>query len=139
SWHSCHWGVACLCERRVATARRFCVGLLPTQLRFRYAFSMIASNHRARFWRALQRFDEENSKDPNTELVDGRPWPRELLYAKRLYDWVLRLDSNASETLLLAARSQHLCRWAIPRNKFEMTKPGYLKWRNELKKFHAQR
>jgi hypothetical protein len=94
---------------------------------------------RARFQRALQRFDEENSKDPNIELAEEKPWPRERLYAERLYDWVLRLDPNASETLLLAARSQHICRWMIPRNKFEMTKAGYLKWRNELKKFHAQK
>src|SRR4051794_19539578 len=27
----------------------------------------------------------------------------------------------------------------IPRNSYPMTRPGYLKWRGDLKKFHAQR
>lgn len=91
-----------------------------------------------RFARALQRFDEENAKDPNIEIAE-KPYPRELLYAHRLYDWVTRLAPNASEPLLLAARSQHICRWLIPRAKFAMDRVGYLKWRNELKIFHAQK
>jgi hypothetical protein len=37
----------------------------------------------------------------------------------------------------LAARCQHLCRWLIPRDSFPQTRAGYLKWREELKKFHA--
>ena len=83
--------------------------------------------------------DEENSKDPNTEVVDGVPWPRELLYARRLTDWVLKLCPDAPEELKLAARCQHICRWMIPRDSYERTKAGYLRWRNELKKFHAQK
>ncbi|HUE37450.1 MAG TPA: DUF4202 domain-containing protein, partial [Candidatus Acidoferrum sp.] len=39
----------------------------------------------------------------------------------------------------LAARCQHLCRWKIPRADYPMTRTGYLKWRTDLKKFHAQR
>ena len=31
------------------------------------------------------------------------------------------------------------CRWMIPRNSCEMTRVGYLKWRNDLKKFHADK
>ncbi|MDB6031440.1 MAG: hypothetical protein JWM16_1778 [Verrucomicrobiales bacterium] len=92
---------------------------------------------RNRFDQAITRFDEENAKDPNIEIADGQPRPRELLYAIRLTNWVERLTPNASEELLLAARCQHLCRWMIPRTQYEMTKPGYLKWRNDLKKFHA--
>src|SRR5436305_1952432 len=92
-----------------------------------------------RFEVALNRFDEENSKDPNIEVVEPQSWPRELLYAHRLYAWVERLAPNASEVLLLAARSQHICRWTIPRSNYEMTRAGYLKWRNELKAFHARK
>jgi hypothetical protein len=94
-------------------------------------------SNNARFQRALQRFDEENSRDPNLELVNGAPRPRELLYAERLTDWVLKLCPDPPEELTLAARCQHLCRWMIPRDKYERTKAGYLRWRNELKKFHA--
>jgi hypothetical protein len=92
----------------------------------------------ARFEAALRRFDEENARDPNSETVDGTAHPRELLYARRLTDWVLRLCPNASEELRLAARCQHICRWEIPRNSHPMTRAGYLQWRATLKKFHAQ-
>ncbi|MGA9450297.1 MAG: DUF4202 domain-containing protein [Verrucomicrobiia bacterium] len=92
-----------------------------------------------RFEAALRRFDEENARDPNVETADGLAQPRELLYARRLTDWVLRLCPNASEELRLAARCQHLCRWQIPRSSHPMTRAGYLKWRADLKKFHAQK
>ncbi len=84
---------------------------------------------------AIHRFDAENSRDPNQENSQ----PRELLYAQRLTDWVLKLCPDASEALRLAARCQHICRWQSPRENYPMTRPGYLKWRADLKKFHAQK
>ena len=93
----------------------------------------------SRFEIAIRRFDEENSRDPNTETVNGGARPRELVYAERLTAWVLKLCPNASEPLRLAARCQHLCRWLSPRDSHPMTRPGYLQWRAELKKFHAQK
>jgi len=92
-----------------------------------------------RFQAAISRFDRENAADPNREGEEGVPQPRELLYAHRLTEWVLRLRPDASESLRLAARCQHLCRWHIPRSDYPMDRPGYLKWRAELKKFHAQK
>jgi hypothetical protein len=89
----------------------------------------------SRFDAALRHFDAENARDPNRD--NGQP--RELLYAQRLTDWVLRLCPEASEELRLAARCQHICRWEIPRGSYPMTRPGYLKWRADLKKFHAQK
>jgi hypothetical protein len=94
-------------------------------------------NSTDRFNRAITRFDEENSHDPNFETVDGKPVPREVVYAQRLTDWVRKLAPDASEPLLLAARSQHICRWMIPRTNYPMDRVGYLKWRAELKNFHA--
>src|SRR5712672_2380359 len=93
----------------------------------------------ARFETAIRRFDAENSRDPNSETVNGAPQPRELVYAQWLTDWVLRLCPQASEELRLAARCQHLCRWEIPRSSYPMTRAGYLQWRNALKAFHAQK
>jgi hypothetical protein len=92
-----------------------------------------------RFQAACRRFDEENARDPNTESVGGVARPRELVYAEWLTDWVQNLCPEASEELRLAARCQHLCRWTIPRDSYPMTRPGYLQWREALKKFHAQR
>ena len=88
-----------------------------------------------KFQSAIARFDAENSRDPNLE--NGRP--RELLYAERLTQWVLKLAPDASEVLQLAARCQHICRWESPRENYPMTRPGYLKWRADLKKIHAEK
>jgi hypothetical protein len=93
----------------------------------------------ARFREAIRRFDEANTADPNTETAEGRAWPRELLYAHRLTAWLLRLCPEPSEELRLAARCQHLCRWHIPRDSYPLTRAGYLKWRTDLKAFHAQK
>ena len=87
-----------------------------------------------KFEAALLRFDAENSRDPNLEESQ----PREKLYAQRLTNWVLRICPDASEELRLAARCQHIRRWEIPRGSYPMTRAGYLKWRADLKKFHAQ-
>jgi len=92
-----------------------------------------------RFEAALRRFDEENARDPNTENAGGAAHPRELLYSRWLTEWVLRLCPEASEELRLAARCQHLCRWMVPRESYPMTRAGYLKWREALKQFHAQK
>ena len=88
-----------------------------------------------KFNAALRRFDAENARDPNQEA--GRP--RELLYAERLTAQVLKLAPNAGEALRLAARCQHLCRWERPRENYPMTRAGYLKWRADLKAFHAEK
>jgi len=101
--------------------------------------TITAHIHTGRFAAALRRFDELNAQDPNTELVNGVSRPRELLYAGRLTDWVLRLKPDASEPLRLAARCQHLCRWTIPRSRYPMDRAGYLRWRAELKTFHAEK
>lgn len=96
-------------------------------------------NDQQAFQEAIRRFDEANSADPNTVIIDGRPVPHELFYAQRLTEWVERLSSRASPALRLAARCQHICRWMIPRNSYPMTRAGYLKWRTDLKQFHAKK
>lgn len=91
------------------------------------------------FQEAIRLFDDANSADPNTFVIDGKPVPYELFYAQRLTEWVERLSPSASPALLLAARCQHICRWMIPRGSYPMTRAGYLKWRTDLKQFHAQK
>ena len=93
----------------------------------------------ARLTEAIYRFELANRRDPNQEMDDGAMYPRELLYARRLSTWVLKLCPDASEELRLAAHCQHICRWEIPRATYEMSRAGYLKWRSDLKKFHAQK
>src|SRR5688572_17246669 len=83
--------------------------------------------------------DDLNGKDPNIDTIENFEYPAELLYSKRLSDWVLKLAPQASEELRIAARGQHLCRWMIPRDKYPMDRGGYLRWREDLKKFHAEK
>jgi hypothetical protein len=96
-------------------------------------------NKTEKYRQAIQKFDEANSKDPNQEDVNGETYPAELLYAERMTQWLDNLDPKASEVLRLAARCQHIERWVIPREEYPMNRQGYIKWRNELKKYHAQR
>ena len=91
-----------------------------------------------RFQALIERIDRLNREDPNRETVQGLDAPRELLYAQRLTEWVLRLNPQASEELRIAARGQHVQRWTIPRERYPKTRAGYLRWRETLKAFHAE-
>ena len=91
-----------------------------------------------RFMEAMRRFDAANAEDPHFEVVDGVSYPRELLYAQRMTTWLERFAPEASEALRLAARSQHIRRWMIPRDHYPMDRRGYLQWRTTLGRFHAE-
>ena len=90
-----------------------------------------------RFQRAIQSIDEANREDPSSEVVDGVTHPKELLYGMRMQKWVEELDPDAPEALRIAARSQHIRRWEIPRSDYPMDRKGYLRWRTTLYGFHA--
>jgi hypothetical protein len=87
----------------------------------------------ARLTALLARIDALNAEDPNAEQGE----PRELVHARRLTHWVLRLNPGASETLRIAARGQHVRRWTMPRDQYPQGRAGYLRWRETLKTFHA--
>ncbi|MDQ4139746.1 MAG: DUF4202 domain-containing protein [Bacteroidota bacterium] len=91
-----------------------------------------------RFEAAIARFDELNSEDPHTEYVNGKAYPKELLYALRMTDWLNKIEPGASEALQLAVRCQHLCRWKIQRDEYPMDRQGYHVWRTILRKKHAE-
>ncbi|MCK0145415.1 DUF4202 domain-containing protein [Arenibacter sp. F26102] len=88
---------------------------------------------------AFRLFDEANENDPNTEVWQGKEYPKELLYAIRMTDKLKTFAPESSEALQLTARCQHIRRWEIPRESYEMNRTGYLKWRQDLKKFHADK
>ncbi len=92
---------------------------------------------KARFEQAIQKFDQVNSEDPNVEVEDGKSFPKEVLYAQRMSACLNEVASDASEALQLAVRCQHIRRWVISRQDFPVGVQGYNKWRNSLKKYHA--
>lgn len=91
----------------------------------------------SRLQEAIARFDAANAEDPNQEAFEGREYPKELLYAERMTAWLDKFEPNASEALQLAARAQHIRRWAIPRSDYPMNRKGYNDWRTTLAKFHG--
>ncbi len=87
---------------------------------------------------AFRLFDDYNRQDPRTITWGGETYPQEYFFALKLHDWVLKLDRNASEELLLASRSQHIGRWEIPRESYAEGREPYLKWRKDLALHHAK-
>ncbi|MBV8979492.1 MAG: DUF4202 domain-containing protein [Acidimicrobiia bacterium] len=83
---------------------------------------------RARFERSVAAIDAANA---------GDPYGKELRDAALATEWVQRLQPDAGEELLLAARAHHLRRWTIPRSSYPDGRNGYLRWRRELQKQHA--
>ena len=90
-----------------------------------------------RFETAMALIDKANSEDINTYQVADIEYPKELLYSQRMSRKLLQFEPNASKALQIAARAQHICRWKIARNEYSMDRVGYLKWRETLKKMHA--
>jgi hypothetical protein len=86
---------------------------------------------------AFKLFDEYNQQDPRRFTWDGVSYPQEYFFALKLYDWVLKLDPQAGEPLLLASRSQHIGRWEMPRENYPDGREAYLKWRKDLALRHA--
>ena len=94
---------------------------------------------RQRFARAIALFDAANSEDPREDVgPDGKPSPRELVYSHRMTEMIERYAPDAPEAVKLAVRAQHIQRWKSPRESFPMDRNGYLMWRTNLYKFHAE-
>ena len=84
---------------------------------------------------ALAAIDAANAKDPRMD--DGQP--EALLYGQRMSAECDRIFPNASETLQIAARGQHIERWVLDRKTYPEGKAGDHAWRRDLAKHHAAR
>src|SRR5262245_10436564 len=87
---------------------------------------MVASS---RFDAAIAAIDAANARDPSG---------RELEYAKRMSAMLERFAPDASESVRLAARAQHVERWKTPRASYPEGREGYLAWRTFLYGYHAE-
>ena len=87
----------------------------------------------------LAQIDTLNNEDPalNAE-TSNNAISKEVLYSQRMQYRLQQFAPNANEALQIAAYSQHIQRWAIPRSDYPMDRTGYKKWRTELGKFHAE-
>jgi hypothetical protein len=86
--------------------------------------------------RALGSIDRANAADPR-RAANGKPF--EIDHAERVTAWLERLRPEPTDLLRLAGRGQHIERWTVPRESYPAGRAGYLRWREDLKQFHARR
>lgn len=79
--------------------------------------------------------DAANALDPRTE--EGGPV--ELLYGQRMTAEQQRLYPQAGDALAIACRGQHIERWLLPRQSYPEGREGYLTWRRDQGRRHAER
>ncbi|MBL6449719.1 DUF4202 domain-containing protein [Fulvivirga sp. 29W222] len=90
-----------------------------------------------RYSAVITAIDSINKQDPRIEVLDGESLPKEYLYSLRMSQMLEAYDDGANELLKIAARGQHIKRWAIPREDYPMDRKGYLAWRTQLKLMHG--
>lgn len=83
--------------------------------------------------------DGVNARDPNSVVVNGATEPSELVYSRRMSAMLNRFAPEASVHLKIAARAQHIERWTSARSAYADGRIGYLRWRTDLKNYHAER
>ncbi|MGP7733821.1 DUF4202 domain-containing protein [Oceanimonas smirnovii] len=89
------------------------------------------------FEQVIRGIDQVNEQDPNRQTVAGKDWSKERLYSERMTQQLKMFAPDAGELLHIAARAQHIRRWAIPRSDYPMDRAGYKRWRSELAQYHA--
>ncbi len=95
------------------------------------------TNFETRYEGVIAAIDLKNSEDPRRDTVNGVEHPTELLYSQRMTEALMSVYPDASESLRIAARAQHICRWRIPRTDYPATKEGYHTWRRACQELHA--
>lgn len=91
--------------------------------------------HHSRRDQVFAAIDAANAADPRSE--DGQP--AELLYGQRMTAEQARLYPDAGDALAIACRGQHVERWLLPRSDYPEGREGYLTWRRDQGRRHADR
>jgi hypothetical protein len=90
-----------------------------------------------RYEAAVAAIDAANADDPTRIVVRGVERPLAQAHGVLAAEWVADLHPDADETWLLAARAHHLKRWELPRSSYETGRAGYLKWKRDQRRRHA--
>ena len=85
----------------------------------------------------MRDIDLANAGDPRRVLVDGIDKAYEVVYSERMGERLAKMYPDASEILRIAARSQHIRRWDIPRARYPDGRGGYNAWRRACQEHHA--
>jgi hypothetical protein len=93
----------------------------------------------SRLEQLFTRIDELNAQDPEQADDGATSVPAALLYGRRMSQILETFDPEASEELAIAARGQHIERWLRPRTDYPEGREGYLAWRRDAARYHAER
>ena len=90
------------------------------------------------FAAAVAAIDAANSADPGAVEVRGAgPRPLAQVHGELAAEWVGVLAPGAGELVSLAARAHHLRRWELPRSQYAAGRAGYLQWKRDQRRRHA--
>lgn len=87
--------------------------------------------------RIIAAIDAANAGDPRSIEVGGVRRPYENVYSERMTERLVAMYPDASETLRIAARGQHIRRFDIPRTRYPEGRLGYNDWRRACREHHA--
>lgn len=94
------------------------------------------------FAAAVAAIDAANAADPGVVDVRGAG-PRSLaqVHGELAAEWVEVLSPGVAsvdgDLVSLAARAHHLRRWELPRSQYAVGRAGYLQWKRDQRKRHA--
>ncbi len=100
--------------------------------------SMSTAESSTRFDDIIRAIDKANADDPRATEVGGVRRPYEVVYSERMTERLAAMYPDASETLKIAARGQHIRRWDIPRANYPEGRAGYDEWRRTCREHHAK-
>ena len=92
-----------------------------------------------KFTEVLKRIDAANAADPEVVMDGVASHPAALLYGWRMSAELVDFCAEASEHLRIAVRGQHIERWKLPRASYPEGREGYLAWRRDQGRYHADR
>ncbi len=79
---------------------------------------------------------KETAEDTRGDV--GGACQREVVHSELMTKWVKQLDAEPDEAQLLAARACHLRRFDMPRSQYPIGRAGYLRWRKDQARRHAE-
>lgn len=86
----------------------------------------------------IKLIDAANSRDQKLDRNGEGTSPAALLYGQRMSAMLEDFNPSADDLLRIAVRAHHIERWTRPRGDYPAGRAGYLKWRSDLKSFHAE-
>ncbi len=92
-----------------------------------------------KFTEVLKRIDAANTADPEVVMDGPASHPAALLYGWRMSAELVAFCADASEHLRIAVRGQHIERWKLARASYPKGREGYLAWRRDQGRKHADR